>query len=196
MRIAVSCFAAGLGLLTMTGCIENPDIAPDQPYVSERPDGSQLVPGLATTYWYVDVHTMRQARDAMARHPANAGQPVPNLDGKYENGPVLTSGANDNVIASIVGFINFAQPGRYAFTANSNDGVRVEIAGRRVTEDPDAHPDRFSPPGFVDIDSVGWYPIRVIYFERRGTATLQLFWTPPGKPAPEIVPASAFRRKP
>jgi hypothetical protein len=196
MRLGVGLMAILIGALALAGCIENPDLALDQPYVDERPDGSALVSGLATTYWYVDVHNMRQARDAMQRHPSTQGEPVPNLDGQYENGPVLTSGANDNVIASIVGFINFSQPGRYVFTANSNDGVRVEIAGRRVTEDPDAHPDRFSPPGFVDIDAPGWYPIRVLYFERRGTATLQLFWTPPGRSAPEIVPASAFRRKP
>jgi len=196
MKPVFKVLAAAAVSMAVSGCIENPDLALDQPYVDERPDPGQLVPGLATTYWYVDVHTMRQARDAMNRHASTVGQPVPNLDGRYETGPVLTSGANDNVIASIVGFINFAQAGRYTFTANSNDGVRVEIAGRRVTEDPDAHPDRFSPPGFVDVDAAGWYPIRVLYFERRGSATLQLFWTPPGRTAPEIVPAAAFRRKP
>lgn len=189
-------FAAGAILVSLTGCVENPDLALDQPYVDERPNAGQLAPGLAVDYWFVDVHTMREAREAMRRYSATKGMPLANVDGQYGLGPVMTSGQNDHVIASIVGFINFAQSGRYAFTANSNDGVRVEIAGRRVTEDPDAHPDRFSPPGFIDVDAAGWYPIRVLYFERRGSATLQLFWTPPGKGAPEIVPASAFRRKP
>ena len=34
--------------------------------------------------------------------------------------------------------------------------------------------------------------IAVTYFERKNTATLQLYWQPPGKNEFEIVPASAF----
>ena len=39
----------------------------------------------------------------------------------------------------------------------------------------------------------GWYPLDILYFERKGTSTLQLFWLPPGASGDRVlVPAEAF----
>lgn len=62
-------------------------------------------------------------------------------------------------------------------------------------EDSDVHGDRLSPKGSVTATEPGWHALRVLYFERRNTATLQLFWTPPGRSTPEIVPAAALAHR-
>jgi hypothetical protein len=77
-------------------------------------------------------------------------------------------------------------------TAQSNDGVRVRLAGAIVIEDPGVHSDQFAPNAEISIAQPGWYEIAVTYFERKNTATLQLYWQPPGKSEFEIVPATAF----
>jgi hypothetical protein len=49
----------------------------------------------------------------------------------------------------------------------------------------------------VKIDMPGWYPIQVLYYEKKRTATLVLRWVPAGSDAkakPVAVPAAAFAR--
>ena len=78
----------------------------------------------------------------------------------------------------------------------SNDGVRMEIGGHRIFLDPGVHADRYSQPVFVDIATPGWYPLSLLYFEKRNTATLQLFWTRPSEEGGlKLVPADAFAHR-
>jgi hypothetical protein len=42
----------------------------------------------------------------------------------------------------------------------------------------------------------GWTPIRLRYFQRKGTATLKLYWQPPGSEAFAVIPASAYAHGP
>ena len=79
----------------------------------------------------------------------------------------------------IAGYIHLDRKGQYAFVFASNDGVRLEIGGKRILQDPDVHSDRFSDTGYFDVKTPGWYPpgwypIAVRYFERRNTSTLAL----------------------
>ena len=49
----------------------------------------------------------------------------------------------------------------------------------------------------MKIDTPGWYPIQVLYYEKKRTATLVLRWVPAGSDAkakPVAVPAAAFAR--
>ena len=61
-------------------------------------------------------------------------------------GKILTSDKTDGVHAHIAGFIRFPAAGTYVFEVNSNDGVRLEIGGKRIFEDGDVHPDRRATP--------------------------------------------------
>ena len=92
----------------------------------------------------------------------------------------LASDKTDGVQAHIFGFLRFPAAGTYVFQVNSNDGVRREIGGKRIWEDGDVHPDRLSPPIPVQVTAPGLYPIKILYFEKRNTATLEVFWTAPG----------------
>ncbi|MBM3555609.1 MAG: hypothetical protein FJX47_08655 [Alphaproteobacteria bacterium] len=181
--------------MALSACVGDIDAQSMQTNAQERPQASELVAGLSTQYWYYDFRNLRDLLDLSSRRQGNPGDAIAQVNGVFGEGQVLTSGVSDFVGARIEGFINLAEPGRYTFTANSNDGVRVDIAGLKITEDPLPHPDRFSPPGFIDVVTPGWHPIRVYYYERRGSATLQLYWTRPGQSTPEIVPAASLGRK-
>ena len=107
-------------------------------------------------------------------------------DGK----PVLNQRHKDFVAAIITGYIHFSSPGTYMFKIRSNDGVRVAIGGLTVLEDPKPHPDRTSDAVPVKASEVGWVPIEVVFFERRGSWAIELTWQQGGDF--NAVPASHF----
>jgi hypothetical protein len=154
-----------------------------------QPSAQQLVPGLAVEYAYAIVNHV----DELKGKKFESGPPLTHLNWKMGYGTVLTSKASDGVGAIITGFIQFEKAGIYGFDVTSNDGVRVEVSGKLLYEDPGVHADDTSERIDVKIERPGWYPIRIVYFEKRNTATLVLRWIGPGetgKLAP--VPAKAL----
>ena len=87
----------------------------------------------------------------------------------------------EEVGANITGLIRFEKPGVYGFEITSNDGIRVEIGGKVLHEDPGVHPDSTSDRIDVKIDQPGWYPLKIVYFQKKGTASLVLAWVGPGR---------------
>lgn len=157
--------------------------------VEPQPTAQQLVPGLAVQYTYAIVNHL----DELKGKKFESGQPLPHLDWRMGAGTVLTSKASDGVGAIITGFIQFEKAGVYGFDVTSNDGVRVEIGGKPLYEDPTVHGDDTSDRIDVKIDRPGWYPITITYFEKRHTATLVLRWIEPGQTGKLVpVPAKAF----
>jgi PA14 domain len=157
--------------------------------VNPQPAADATAPGLAVNYVFFKAH---HVDDVEGEGPGEPGMPLPQLNYQNGSGNVLTSDQSDGVGALIRGFIDFPAAGRWLMTAQSNDGVRVRLSGTVVIEDPGVHSDQFAPNAEIDIAQPGWYEIAVTYFERKSTATLQLYWQPPGKSEFEIVPATAF----
>ncbi len=156
---------------------------------SPQPAAEVTAPGLAVNYVFFQA---RHVDAIEAEGPGEPGTPLPQLNYQSGSGNVLTSDQFDGVGALIRGFIDFPAAGRWLMTTQSNDGVRVRLAGTVVIEDPDVHSDQFAPNAEINIAQPGWYEIAVTYFERKSTSTLQLYWQPPGKSEFEIVPAEAF----
>lgn len=154
-----------------------------------QPAEDQLAPGLAVSYvaeYFNDISEMMGLE-------GTPGEPIANLDAQPgRNEPVLTSGKAMGVGAFIRGFIKLDTPGTWTFRVNSNDGIQVSIGGQLVHSDPYKHSDTMSPPILFAVEEPGWYDIAVDYFQRKGTATIQLFWTPPEGGEETIVPAEAF----
>lgn len=157
-----------------------------------QPDAAALAPGLAVDYYGVLVNSLRELEGHMKYMEGKAGPPLPMLNYSVGMENVLTSNSDDMVGADINGFIHMKEPGRYVFLVHSNDGVRVTIGGQMIFEDPDVHADRFSDEIIVEISEPGWYPIHVLYFEKRNTSTLELYWEAPGYGDMDFVPAEAF----
>ncbi len=165
--------------------------------LASQPDPADLRPGLAVTYHYNLFNHVDEIPEWAAAHDGEAGAPIPMLN--YNVGPdkVLTSDRDTGVGAVIEGLIHFPAAGAYELMVQSNDGVKLEIGGKPVYADPEVHVDRFSEPIALRIDTPGWYPLSMLYFEKKGTATLELYWLLPGaEDKLEFVPAKAFAHLP
>jgi hypothetical protein len=161
------------------------DLKPADP----QPAASALEPGLAVNYVFKKVRSVNEIERA---GPGEPGKPLPKLEYNSGSAGVLTSGQSDHVGALIHGFINFPEAGRWLMATQSNDGVRVKVAGEDVILDDGVHRDQFSENAEINIATPGWYPLDITYFERENTATLELYWQRPDKDEFEIVPADAF----
>jgi len=154
-----------------------------------QPAAESLAPGLGVEYIFRLVRSISSFEDS---DDWRKGKPLPRLKYKTGAGGVLTSGQGDGVCARITGFIKLDQTGRYLFATQSNDGVRVYLGGEEIIDDDGVHTDQFSSNAEVMVSQPGWYALRVFYFERKSTSTLELYWQPPDKQEFEIVPAEAF----
>ena len=153
-----------------------------------EPQPTQITPGLAVEYTYVKVNFV----DQLKGRKFEPGPPLTSINYRW-GGNVLTSKSREEVGASITGFIRFEKPGVYGFEVTSNDGVMVEIGGQAIHEDPGVHSDSTSDRINVKIDQAGWYPLKVLYFQKKGTASLVLAWVGPGEKGKAVpVPPAAF----
>lgn len=150
-------------------------------------------PGLGVCYMYKMIRHVDEI-DTWQKHlECEPGAPLANLDFYGGSSIVLTSKADDGVMARITGFIHLDKVGAYKFAFESNDGVRLKIDGKMIIEDPGVHDDQFSELGTMEVAKPGWYPLSVDFFERKITWTLRLLWRPPGVEGTATpVPAEAF----
>ncbi len=160
---------------------------------SPQPLPDTLLPGLATEYLRLGPE-VRHVDDVERAGKGHIGKPLDMIDYNTGSDYVLTSEEKQLLGARITGFIRFDKPGTYTFATQSNDGVRLKIGGKTVIEDPGVHYDQFSANVTVPIDEPGWYDFYIVYFQRKGTATLELYWQPPGADGFVFVPAEAFAR--
>lgn len=153
-----------------------------------QPAAATLQPGLSVTYRYGIINNVSEINDT----PGEVGAPLPQLNYNMGFGKVLTSRFDDGVMARIIGFIKLDKPGQWKFAVKSNDGVRMEIGGKKVYELPGVHSDVMSEVVGMSIDQPGWYAVKILYFEKRESATLELYLAAPGVDNLDIAPAAVF----
>jgi hypothetical protein len=161
-----------VGLATTVGAETITGLKPAEP----PPASDKLAPGLAVQYTYA---IMNNVEDMKGRK-FEPGPPITHLDWRMGSGRVLTSKDNTGVGAIITGFVQFDKTGTYGIDVTSNDGVRVEIGGKVIHEDPGVHADTTSDRIDLKIEKAGWYPITITYFQKRNTATLVVRWLASG----------------
>lgn len=149
--------------------------------LEQQPDASQLQPGLAVTYYYNIFNIVGEIREFAGLASGERGEALLTLDYNVGSGAVLTSTNRDGVGAVIEGLIRFPEAGTYTMAMQSNDGVELTIGGLVIVSDPTVHADLFSGLISLEIEEPGWYPLRLLYFEKRNTATLELYWLRPGE---------------
>lgn len=155
--------------------------------------GAERKPGLAVCYMYKFIRHVDEIATWQKSLACEPGAPLANLDFYGGADKVLTSKADDGVMARITGLIHLDKAGPYKFAFESNDGVRLTIDGKTIVEDPGVHDDQFSDLGTMEVAKPGWYPLSVDFFERKITWTLRLLWRPPGVDGDLVaVPAQAF----
>jgi hypothetical protein len=157
------------------------------------PDPAEIKPGLAVKYYFSMFRRVFEIQEWAKYKDGTPGEPLRMLNYRTGAGEVLTSGSDDGVGADIRGMIHFAEAGDWVLAMQSNDGVRLEIGGKLIINDPTVHADRFSELITVQIAEPGWYPLSLWYFERKNTSTLELYWLKPGEEGRlSFVPAEAL----
>jgi len=183
-----------LVLVILSGCIIGKEgailPAPEQEDIMRS-----LEPGLIPHYRYSFYRTLDQMpTDASMVSDGQQGQPVLFLNHTF-TGNIFDSQKDKGVGVYMSGYLQMKTKGTYRFQAMSNDGIRVIVNQEVVVIDPKVHPDRLSDIGEISIPAPGWYPITVKYFQRKGTARLELYWQLPESDALEIVPPEAYGHK-
>lgn len=156
-----------------------------------------LHPGLAALY-YTEFFKRDLKHLPKGKHPdypSFEGKPIPQLNHQFDRDTVFDSGTNRGVGIRMTGYIEFPDKGVYEMQALSNDGVILYIDKHLVLSDPKQHADRLSNLAFITIDTPGWYPVIVEYFQRKGTSALKLFWKVPGDTRQQPLPQAAYGHK-
>lgn len=159
------------------------------------PDNALLLqPGL-NAYYFLDFFA-RDVRKLPGMHLTEKkgykGKPILLLNHQFGKGQVFGSGTNKGVGIRMIGAIHFESAGEYSFQSLSNDGFQLYIEDTLVINDPKQHSDQLSAIASITIGEAGWYPLRIDYFQRKGTAALKLFWKTPQSEEMNIVPESAY----
>jgi hypothetical protein len=208
-------FMAGLiSLLLLAGCLEatkednvkEPKYFTDLKPIDPQPSESSIRPGLKV--WYFEEFYLKHIDEMPKGDPpfdwGFEGEPIPILDKKFkltEN--FYGSGYHRGISCVITGLIKFSEAGEYILVANANDGIRVWVGEEVVLNDPywhatgdeltpEAHVTISEPEAKLAISTPGWYRFKIKFFQRKGTATLQMFWKKPGDKEFSFIPAEAY----
>lgn len=160
--------------------------------VAVQLEKKELKPGLVA--WYYREFFKRHLKHLPKKEsfPGRKGEPILDLNHQFGKNEVYKSGSNRGVGMRMEGFLYLEDEGTYIFQALSNDGVIIEIDGKILISDPQQHADRLSAKGTLVIEKPGYYPLTVEYFQRKGTASLQLFWQTPDAADMTIVPPETY----
>jgi len=161
-----------------------------------QPGEGTLKPGLGVKYVPWEFNHVDEVLQIAKSNKPRVGTPLPMLNYDVGAGKVLTSDNTDLIGALIDGFIKLPKPGDYKFTIQHNDGVRFFLAGKKIYENPGVTADVFSPHLEIKVTEAGWYPLSMVYFEKRNTATLELYWQGPDDDDFKFVPAENFAHDP
>lgn len=163
--------------------------APVQP----NPSAPSLKPGLSVRYFKKKIRHVSDMPDSQAMlQKGYPGKPVLQLAHQFGKGEVFDSGESRGICVQMSGLLHFAEMGEYFLKANANDGIRIFVDGEKIIDDPGVHGDRVTESNGIPIRDPGWIPIHIRYFQRKGTATLELYWQEPGTDLFVIIPAKAY----
>jgi len=154
---------------------------------------NQTAPGLSVVYTSNKIRHINEmpGSDWMIKNGTH-GEPIRMIAHKFGSGEVFDSGKRRQVCVQMQGYLSFKKTGTYLIKANSNDGIRVFLDNKMILDDPVVHADRFTPPAEIEIKQPGPYPIMLRYFQRKGSATLEMHWKTPASDTFDFIPESAY----
>jgi hypothetical protein len=157
------------------------------------PAKKQTSPGLSVVYFYKKIrHINEMPNSKQMAEKGVPGEPIHMIDHQFGSGEVFGSGERQGVCVQMQGYLNFTNTGVYRIKAKSNDGIQVFLDKKMILNDPDVHAERFTSAAEIEIREPGHYVVLVRYFQRKGTATLEMYWKTPGAETFDIIPAMAY----
>jgi hypothetical protein len=145
-----------------------------------QPASPQPSPKAGLNVKYVGTGTQRKIRNlthAKQLLPkAQPGQPLIGLDYRdtNEGEDVLTFDHHYNVAAEITGYMRFDSPGVYELETGSNDGIDAWVGGQQIGKVNSIQGCEANQRTEVEVPKAGWYPLKIIYFQKLGTSCLMM----------------------
>ena len=112
----------------------------------------------------------------------------PTLDFHWHHGSPDSSVSNTNFSARWTGQVQAESTGRYTFSTNSDDGVRLWVDGNQLVDHWSDH-GATQDQGTIDLVAGQKYSIKMEYYQHAGNATAQLSWAADGIDQ-QIIPQS------
>lgn len=194
---------AAVPVLLTAGCVSKTEKQPSlivlqEPQHPAEIRSGDLRPGLAVYYFHDLYRNTGQMlkNEELVRKMGKSGPPVTQLNHRFGGGKVFDSGEEKGVGAIMYGFFHLSEPGDYTFQAYSNDGFDLYINSHLLVSDPAVHRSRLSDQGTITVARGGWFPVEIRYFQRKGTAALELYWQPPDAADLSIVPPEVYAHLP
>jgi len=182
--------AQNMGIDGESGSLE--PVSWPQPAFSQT-EKKQTSPGLSVIYYSKKIRYIDEMPDSnWMTTNGTPGEPIPMIAHKFGNGEVFGSGKSREICVQMQGYLNFMETGLYRIKANSNDGIHVFLDNKKILDDPDVHAARFTPEAEIEIRQPGQYAVLLRYFQRKGTATLEMYWKTPEAESFDIIPAMAY----
>lgn len=168
--------------------------------LNPQPAEAALVPGLAVAYFhnYKARHLNPLTKGNLPNKEGTPGKPIPYLNHHFGRDEVFDSGSNRLVAMRMRGLLHFPRTGTYTLLGLSNDGLRIYLDDQLIIDDPAWHArgDQYAAGVVTEIKQAGWYPLKVEYNQRKGTAAIAFFWRRPGADGFEPIPAEAYAHIP
>ena len=158
-----------------------------------NPQPGSVKSGLAVSYALPEKQIKSLAQADEALKSAKRGKALAGLDyWDTEDGEAtLTSGKAWWVAARISGYVKFDAPGVYTIDFLVNDGLRMNIGGKKIMVWDQRTPCEPTKAVEVEVPVAGWYPLSAVYFQNQGTACLHMRAAPKGS-ALDWMPDAAF----
>lgn len=199
---AGACLAFALSLALAVVLQSPPSLAGSAEPADPQPAPSALEPGLAVDYYYLKLDKLDELYNWLDHKDPDRGAPLEILDFvANEQGPVLGTDRGSIVAAVITGFVRFPESGQFKMLALVNDGLRLWIGdsgGKPILDDPRKLSDRLVGPADISVEADQWYPLKLEYFQKKGTSALVLAWMRPGagEGEEEVIDAEYFAHIP
>ncbi|MBT3629479.1 MAG: hypothetical protein HOM52_07085 [Rhodospirillaceae bacterium] len=167
-----------------------------------QPNASALEPGLAVDYYYVKLDHLDQLYAWLDSRKPDPGAPLATIDFVANpQGPVLGTKRGSVVAAIITGYVRFPESGQFKLLALVNDGMRLYVgqgAEKPILDDPRKMSDRLVGPADITVEANVWYPLKLEYYQKKGTSALVLAWMRPGvgEGEEEVIEAEFFAHLP
>lgn len=163
---------------------------------SPQPADNAIKPGLTVRYYSLKIRYIDEMLRFIKVRPGTPGPVISaiNFPDKGPGANVMGTDQAELVGAVIDGLIKFDQPGVYQVAMVVNDGVQLKVGDNVILEkDWTGAPSEMTDEVSVTVAQAGWHQLHVMYFQRKGTAALEMYWKKPGQAGGlELVPAEAF----
>ncbi|WP_209598830.1 PA14 domain-containing protein [Ruegeria sp. HKCCSP351] len=120
------------------------------------------------------IRDLSQAKSMLSK--AQPGQPLRGLDYRdtSQGDDVMTFDSAYNVAAEITGYMRFDSPGIYELETWSNDGIEAFVGGQNIGYVTGIQGCEANQRTEVEVPRAGWYPLKIIYFQKLGTSCLMM----------------------